>query len=141
MAEIAPSLRAMVVFAESAPPLFPPPDPPRAPWLLSHPRLACRHRYYGSSWQNGSWPFGASSFDRDKIPFLTVEQALADFADNIRLIKAQWSAPNTAAVITFGGSCATHPDTSKPPDPRPILRAFIDVTFAVTARTSQCGCA
>jgi alpha/beta superfamily hydrolase len=63
MAEIAPELKAMVVFAE--------------------------HRYYGSSWENGSWP---------------VEQALADFADVIRWLRNEWNAPETTAVVSFGGS-------------------------------------
>ena len=78
LAEIAPELKAMVVF--------------------------CEHRYYGSSWENGSWPFGQNSFDNDKIGFLTVEQALADFANVIRHIKAERSAPPSTAVISFGGS-------------------------------------
>ena len=47
------------------------------------------HRYYGSSWQNGSWPFGDDSLSPDKVGFLTVEQALADFADLIRHIKLE----------------------------------------------------
>jgi lysosomal Pro-X carboxypeptidase len=78
MAEIAPELKAMVVF--------------------------CEHRYYGSSWTNGSWPFGADSFDGDKVGFLTVEQALADFAETIRHVRSAWRAPEEAAVVAFGGS-------------------------------------
>lgn len=78
MAEIAPELKAMVVFAE--------------------------HRYYGSSWQNGSWPFGPNSFDQDKVAYLTVEQALADFADVIRWLRNKWEAPESTAVVSFGGS-------------------------------------
>lgn len=78
MAEIAPELKAMVVFAE--------------------------HRYYGSSWENGSWPFGPHSFDQDKVAYLTVEQALADFADVIRWLRNKWQAPESTAVVSFGGS-------------------------------------
>jgi lysosomal Pro-X carboxypeptidase len=78
MAEIAPELGAMVVF--------------------------CEHRYYGASWGNGSWPFGASSFEPDKVGFLTVEQALADFADVIRHVRSRWQARASTAVISFGGS-------------------------------------
>ena len=41
-------------------------------------------RYYGSSWENGSWPYGPASFDGPNVSYLTVEQALADYADLIR---------------------------------------------------------
>ena len=53
---------------------------------LNQPRLSgggsCR--YYGSSWENGSWPYGPASFDGPNVSYLTVEQALADYADLIR---------------------------------------------------------
>jgi len=56
------------------------------------------HRYYGTS-----LPFGEQSFDGDNIGLLTMEQALADFAELITHLKEKNNAPN-AQVITFGGS-------------------------------------
>ena len=42
----------------------------------------CKIRYYGET-----LPFGDRSFDKDKVGFLTSEQALADYADLIPYLK------------------------------------------------------
>jgi len=42
------------------------------------------HRYFGES-----MPFGASSFDRENIKMLTVEQAMNDYVDLIKKIKVE----------------------------------------------------
>ena len=71
--EFAESFGAMVVFAE--------------------------HRYYGTS-----LPFGDDSFSSSsKTKYLTVEQALEDFASNIEWIKCNYNA-HSSPVIAFGGS-------------------------------------
>lgn len=62
------------------------------------------HRYYGDSWINGSWPFGEQSFSPDHLRYLTVEQALADFAQVALALRGRFDAPKEAAVVTFGGS-------------------------------------
>lgn len=62
------------------------------------------HRYYGDTWENGSFPFGTSAFEPDNLRYLTVEQALEDFVQVTLQIRNQWKAPPTTAVITFGGS-------------------------------------
>ncbi|KAJ7379589.1 Dipeptidyl peptidase 2 [Desmophyllum pertusum] len=56
------------------------------------------HRYYGES-----MPFGSSSFDHDKVGYLTVEQALADFAVLVTGLKIQFKATQSK-VVAFGGS-------------------------------------
>jgi len=74
MWDIAPEFGALVVFVE--------------------------HRYYGSS-----LPFGNKTFSNDKadrLSFLTSEQALADYASIIPVIKAQFKA-TSSPVISFGG--------------------------------------
>eukprot|EP00929_Paragymnodinium_shiwhaense_P115183 TRINITY_DN83875_c0_g1_i1.p1 TRINITY_DN83875_c0_g1~~TRINITY_DN83875_c0_g1_i1.p1 ORF type:complete len:460 (-),score=40.67 TRINITY_DN83875_c0_g1_i1:32-1411(-) len=53
------------------------------------------HRFYGQS-----LPFHRSSFQRDHIDFLTVEQALADYAALLRHLLKE----THRKVITFGGS-------------------------------------
>lgn len=55
------------------------------------------HRYYGQS-----LPF-PSSFTQPFIQFLTIEEALADFADLISVIQATFNA-TSSPVIAFGGS-------------------------------------
>ena len=42
------------------------------------------HRYFGES-----MPFGENSFDKDKLRYLSVEQALADYATFISDLKAK----------------------------------------------------
>lgn len=70
---LAPRLGAMVIFAE--------------------------HRYYGLS-----MPFGNASYDSiDALAYLSIEQALADYAHLIRSLKANITTPNTP-VIAVGGS-------------------------------------
>ncbi|CAK8675028.1 unnamed protein product [Clavelina lepadiformis] len=56
------------------------------------------HRYYGTS-----LPFGNDSFTDDHVGFLTIEQALADYAYLIKYLKQQYAASNSP-VIAFGGS-------------------------------------
>lgn len=54
-------------------------------------------RYYGES-----MPFGEESFDHDKIGYLTVEHALADFAVLVTELKVQFGAKDSK-VVAFGG--------------------------------------
>jgi lysosomal Pro-X carboxypeptidase len=57
------------------------------------------HRYYGTS-----MPYGNDSFSSlNKVGYLTTEQALADFANNIEYIKRKYKCPDSP-VILFGGS-------------------------------------
>ncbi|XP_068728460.1 dipeptidyl peptidase 2-like [Montipora capricornis] len=56
------------------------------------------HRYYGES-----MPFGSAAFEHDKIGYLSVEQALADYAVLITNLKIQFQAIESK-VIAFGGS-------------------------------------
>jgi len=56
------------------------------------------HRYYGKS-----LPFGTHSFDGNNIGFLTIEQALADFAYLVKEVKKDYEAEN-CTVFAFGGS-------------------------------------
>ena len=58
--------------------------------------IYAEHRYYGDS-----LPFGKDSFSRENIQYLTVEQALADFAGVIVELRSQG---NMGPVIAFGGS-------------------------------------
>lgn len=59
--------------------------------------LFIEHRYYGES-----LPFGNGSFEHDKIGYLSVEQAIADYAIIIRDIKKNIDTDNP--VIALGGS-------------------------------------
>jgi dipeptidyl-peptidase-2 len=54
------------------------------------------HRYYGET-----LPFGKNSFNSSNIGYLTIEQALADYAQLLLHLKPQY---NEAPIITFGGS-------------------------------------
>jgi lysosomal Pro-X carboxypeptidase len=59
------------------------------------------HRYYGET-----MPFGgtqAANMVGEKIHYLTMEQALADFATLVAALKRQWGAQRSA-VVAFGGS-------------------------------------
>lgn len=60
--------------------------------------LFIEHRYYGHS-----LPFGQKSFDHDKIGYLSIEQAIADYAVVIQHIKKKLGATENA-VIALGGS-------------------------------------
>uniref|UniRef100_A0A5K3EXI6 Ribosomal RNA-processing protein 40 n=1 Tax=Mesocestoides corti TaxID=53468 RepID=A0A5K3EXI6_MESCO len=59
--------------------------------------LFAEHRYYGES-----LPF-PSSFNQPYIGYLTIEEAMADFANLIPAVKQQFNA-TSAPVIAFGGS-------------------------------------
>ena len=74
--DIAPAFDAAVVFAE--------------------------HRYYGDSMPFGS--LNESFSDWTKSRYLTVEQAMADFADNIVWLKESYLNKSDTPAITFGGS-------------------------------------
>jgi len=54
------------------------------------------HRYYGVS-----MPYGKDSYNKTTIGFLTIEQALADYAVLLLDLKPKY---NNAHVVTFGGS-------------------------------------
>ena len=57
-------------------------------------------RYYGKS-----LPFGDSSFDDDKVSYLSVEQALADYAIILTNLKKQYNLTDSQnPIIAFGGS-------------------------------------
>lgn len=47
-------------------------------------------------------PFGSSSFDHDKVGYLIVEQALADYAVLVTELKIQFKATQSK-VVAFGG--------------------------------------
>lgn len=47
-------------------------------------------------------PFGSSSFDHDNVGYLTVEQAMADFAVLVTELKIQFKATESK-VVAFGG--------------------------------------
>eukprot|EP00042_Codosiga_hollandica_P035263 m.260053 g.260053 ORF g.260053 m.260053 type:complete len:474 (+) comp54593_c0_seq1:2142-3563(+) len=54
------------------------------------------HRYYGES-----LPFGNNSFVRQNLAYLSIEQALADYAQLLLVLRAEHG---NAPVIAFGGS-------------------------------------
>lgn len=60
--------------------------------------LFAEHRYYGRS-----LPFGESSFENATIGWLSIEQALADYAFFLKAFKKSFGAEN-CPVIAFGGS-------------------------------------
>jgi hypothetical protein len=50
-------------------------------------------------------PFGDKSFERDKIAYLTVEQALADYAVFLTKLKKDYNLTDDRnPIIAFGGS-------------------------------------
>ena len=55
-----------------------------------------------SSFFRDTLPFGSSSFDHDKVGYLSVEQALADYAVLLTDLKIQFKATESKAVV-FGG--------------------------------------
>jgi hypothetical protein len=57
------------------------------------------HRYYGKS-----MPFGNDSFTPDNVKFLTVDQAMLDYVNLIKSIKASNVNYTNSPVIAFGGS-------------------------------------
>ena len=61
----------------------------------------CEHRYYGKT-----LPFQTvnQTFARENIGYLSIEQALADYAMLIPQIKAKYGATDKSFLISFGGS-------------------------------------
>lgn len=62
------------------------------------------HRYFGES-----MPFGADSFKRENLPYLTVEQAMEDYVDLIRDFKTDWDIEDQAVIVgggSYGGMLA-----------------------------------
>jgi len=58
------------------------------------------HRFYGNS-----LPFGpVDSYNADNIRSLTIEAALIDYINIIDYVKKEWDIPETAPLISFGGS-------------------------------------
>jgi len=59
------------------------------------------HRFYGAS-----LPFGNASFERGNLGFLSIQQALADFAALVTSLKETLLKDPQAPVVVFGGSYA-----------------------------------
>ena len=61
----------------------------------------CEHRYYGKT-----LPFSTvnETFTRENIGYLSIEQALADYAMLMPQIKEKYGATDKSYVISFGGS-------------------------------------
>ena len=61
----------------------------------------CEHRYYGKT-----LPFQTvnQTFARENIGYLSIEQALADYAMLIPQIKAKYGATDKSFLVSFGGS-------------------------------------
>eukprot|EP01029_Cantina_marsupialis_P024562 TRINITY_DN63486_c0_g1_i1.p1 TRINITY_DN63486_c0_g1~~TRINITY_DN63486_c0_g1_i1.p1 ORF type:complete len:470 (+),score=95.65 TRINITY_DN63486_c0_g1_i1:60-1469(+) len=56
------------------------------------------HRYYGKT-----LPFGSKSFEKENIGYLSIEQALADYALLLEEVKKDYKTGDVP-IITFGGS-------------------------------------
>ena len=62
--------------------------------------LFAEHRYYGES-----MPFGNESFSsRENLAYFTADQAMADYANLVKHIKATRAGAENSKVIVFGGS-------------------------------------
>ena len=59
--------------------------------------LIFQQRYYGTS-----LPFGEASFSKENIGFLSIEQALADYAVLLKSLQISYKAED-CKVVTFGG--------------------------------------
>ena len=66
-------------------------------WYLTSFFVFGLKRYYGDS-----LPFGKESFEHDKVGYLTIEQAMADYAVLITELKVQFKATKSK-VVAFGG--------------------------------------
>ena len=54
-------------------------------------------------------PFGDQSFQKENLPYLTVEQAMEDYVDLIRDLKIQWDIEDQAVIVgggSYGGMLA-----------------------------------
>lgn len=105
---LAKEFNALVVFAEHVshtgdshvhvflPDSLPPFLPPSPPTSFTHSLPpSFPQRYYGKS-----LPFGSSTFEPENMGYLSVEQALADYAVVVEGIRTEF---NIAKVISFGG--------------------------------------
>lgn len=62
--------------------------------------IFAEHRFYGET-----MPYGKDSYSSAKYyGYLTVEQALADYADLLLHVKKSWPAAANSQVVAFGGS-------------------------------------
>lgn len=62
------------------------------------------HRYFGES-----MPFGEDSFNREYLPYLTVEQTMMDFVDLIKSVKEERNMQDRAVIVgggSYGGMLA-----------------------------------
>ncbi|KAG0442173.1 hypothetical protein HPB47_015766, partial [Ixodes persulcatus] len=119
--------------------------------------IFAEHRYYGKS-----MPYGKESFKGpSRHGYLTVEQALADYADLLMHFKARVPGAGDSKVVSFGGSYGgmlaawfrlkyPHVTTAALASSAPILQftgitpcnALYDVvTKAFAKESSQCTCA
>ncbi len=57
------------------------------------------HRYYGQT-----MPFGKDSFTGSNAGYLSVTQALSDYASLLEHVKERWNMAPDAPVVSFGGS-------------------------------------
>jgi hypothetical protein len=60
------------------------------------------HRYYGQSLPLGN---GDANWLPQNVQFLTVQQAVADYAGVLKNIKAQYGLSSESFVTSVGGSC------------------------------------
>jgi dipeptidyl-peptidase-2 len=98
MFDIAPIFQALVVFPEH---VRSNPFPEFAANIFPKiTKFSYFKRYYGKS-----LPFGDDSFDLENIPYLSVEQALADYAVFLTRLKEKYNLSDERnPIIAFGGS-------------------------------------
>lgn len=62
------------------------------------------HRYYGKS-----MPFGKETFEKKNLVYLTVEQAMEDYVQLIKMIKTTYNLQDRAVIVgggSYGGMLA-----------------------------------